>query len=74
MADAQRLSRRYFWWWDGSSMPELGAGLFGYIAGIQIERHTAGCRPGLWLARVTAFSMGCAHAVVDDFGNLVQVA
>ena len=58
-------------WWATSS-------LTGYLGesstdGLQWERHTPMCKPGKWAVCVTGWSLGYAAAVVDDFGNLVQV-
>ena len=66
------MTGRYAWW-DGRLDPELGYGLLCLIAGVVIDRHAQGCRAGLWRVRVIGWSMGNAHAVVDDFGTLVQV-
>ena len=66
-------------WWDGRLMPDLGCGLVGTMAGVHIERHSGRCQPGMWAVApsVSGFYVSgwdmLAHAVVDDFGTLVQV-
>ena len=62
----------YIWWWDGEYRPELAIGLIGVMAGVQIERHSFNSKLGMWVVRVNDWDM-LAHAVVDDFGTLVQV-
>jgi hypothetical protein len=59
-------------WWSYT-------GSTGYLGqsqrdGLEFSRHTVYCRPGLWDVRITGWSCGGAHcAVIDDFGNLVEV-
>lgn len=59
-------------WWSTS-------GLIGYLGlngrdGLEWRRHAFMCRPGMWAIGITGWSMEPLQAVVDDFGNLVQVA
>lgn len=60
-------------WWSGG----YGSGLIGYIGrvndGLEFARHTYLCQPGYWCVSLTGWVVAVAHAVVDDFGNLVQV-
>ena len=58
------MGARYCFWGSRGSR--------GYIAGVLIERHTFGCRPGFWRVSLAGWG-GCHTAVVDDFGTLVQV-
>lgn len=60
------------WWCDS-----YGSGLVGYVGrgtdGLECCRHDYLCSPGLWRVGVTGWVHTVGHAVVDDFGNLVQV-
>jgi len=61
----------YFWWIDTGRH-----GLVGYGGesndGLEYRRHSYRCKPSLWAVLITGWSC-FADAVVDDFGNLVQV-
>ena len=63
-------AKRSPWWWADH-------GLTAYcgeaVDGLQFSRHGFMCRPGFWLVGITGWACEVAHAVVDDFGNLVQV-
>jgi hypothetical protein len=60
-----------------------GCGLKGFVrrASWYYSRHDSNCKPGLWLVCLSSPEAGEfwqlldheAHAVVDDFGNLVRV-
>jgi hypothetical protein len=57
-------------WWSESR-------LVGYLGrashdGLEWRRHQPFCKPGLWAVQVTGWTIA-ADAVIDDFGNLVQV-
>jgi len=58
------------WWVAGCH-----SGLAGYIGGgdgVEFRRHHSTCRPGMWRVALTGWGQAC-HAVVDDFGSLVEV-
>lgn len=42
------------------------------LQGLEYERHSYRCQPGKWHVGVTGWEMN-NPAVIDDFGNLVQV-
>lgn len=60
-----------------------GCGLKGFVrvASWYYTRHDSNCRPGMWCISLSSPEAGDfwpllnhdAHAVVDDFGNLVPV-
>lgn len=55
-----------------------GHGLKGYLGlsphdGLEWSRHDWQCRPGMWAVTVTGWRCDPMPAVIDDFGNLVQV-
>lgn len=58
-------------WWS----PDGRAGYLGRSAtdGLDYQRHGWMCRPGLWSVSITGWHVNAAFAVMDDFGNLVQV-
>lgn len=59
------------WWLDHSH----GKGLVGYMGGttgLEYRRHAKFCVAGLWRVAVTGWG-AVSHAVVDDFGTLVEV-
>jgi hypothetical protein len=61
-------ARAAVWWHRG--------GLTGYMGGadgLEWHRHSRWCMPGLWAVCVTGWISGPMHAVIDDFGSLVQV-
>ena len=64
------MSAAHIWWTAGNH------GLCGYVgagaSGIQFTRHAYDCLPGLWRVGITGWTNDC-NAVVDDFGDLVQV-
>lgn len=66
------MSAARIWWAD-----EGCSGLCGYIGqgceGLEFVRHGYLCRPGYWNVTVTGWAVSVGCAVVDDFGNLVQV-
>lgn len=53
-----------------------GFGLVVFIGhastGLEWRRHGPLCEPGYWRVGITGWGF-VGHAVVDDFGNLVQV-
>ena len=66
------MSAARIWWSDDGH-----GGLCGYIGagveGLEFVRHGFYSRPGFWCLSLTGWAIAVAHAVVDDFGNLVQV-
>lgn len=60
------------WWWDTGH-----SGLIGYFGkpsdGLHWMRHAWGCKPGMWAVGITGWDSFGKAAVVDDFGNLVEV-
>lgn len=58
-------------WWNAS-------GNIGYLGlapkdGLDWRRHCPTCPPGLWAVGITGWLTRACTAVIDDFGNLVQV-
>lgn len=53
--------------WD-----RFGGAWCAYRSAVVMERHGMFCKPGLWRVGIL-FWGSTTNAVVDDFGNLVQV-
>lgn len=59
-------------WWTESHAVK------GYLGlaprdGLEWERHGSFCDPGFWRVSVTGWGGMTSRAVVDDFGDLVQI-
>lgn len=58
------------WWSDITGAGHLGRST---KDGLAYRRHTGAVRPGFWTVSVDGWAHMTQQAVVDDFGNLVQV-
>ena len=58
------------WWLEGGAKGYLG---LAPRDGLEWERHGELCDAGFWRVAVTGWRGMSSRAVVDDFGDLVQV-
>ena len=57
------------WWSVGGNSCYIGRG----IDGLEFHRHGPMSKPGRWWVGITGWDARGHDAVIDDFGNLVQV-